>query len=380
MAGINRIRILIVSEVLTGGGAERFVSTLLNYLDREKFEPIVCLLRNEITYAIPNDLKVLCVGLDRGLSFKQAAIKLANILNEHRIDQVLTNIPYTMRFVAEAFRINERTVSWIARIGNNPAIRYKGLKQWIINYKFRRDGRFVQEFVCNAKSMRKALIQSYPATKNKISVLANPTDFDLIDNQAEICNQEMQGGDGKAILFVGRLHQVKRIPDLLIAFSNLNDSSLQLWICGEGTENKNLSILAKKLNISEQIKWFGFVNNPYYMMKVADLFVLTSESEGLPNSLIEAQGLGMPAVSTDCPYGPEEIVENGITGFLVPVGDVNAISASMAKIINSGRLRSSMAEQAKKLTRDKYSVEILMPKWNEFLYDTYMNFKKPLEK
>jgi glycosyltransferase involved in cell wall biosynthesis len=121
----------------------------------------------------------------------------------------------------------------------------------------------------------------------------------------------------------------------------------RLLILGEGEERSALEALTRKLGVSEDVALPGFVENPYPYLRQSALFVLSSAWEGLPTVLIEALALGAPIVSTDCPSGPAEILSNGRYGFLVPVGDVEAMADAMYKAITNKRSQPGDASWAK---------------------------------
>jgi glycosyltransferase involved in cell wall biosynthesis len=170
------------------------------------------------------------------------------------------------------------------------------------------------------------MIARYPFASGRLEVILNPTDFAAIDRLASQPT-EVEKPKGPLLISVGRLGRQKRIDVMLEALALLRQHvPAVLWVCGEGPQGGALKRLAAKLGVDSAVSWFGFQDNPYALMRQADLFVLTSDYEGLPNSLIEAQGLGLPAVATRCPTGPDEIIDDGVTGILVHVGDVGAVA------------------------------------------------------
>jgi glycosyltransferase involved in cell wall biosynthesis len=122
--------------------------------------------------------------------------------------------------------------------------------------------------------------------------------------------------------------------------------------------------------LGETVELLGFVENPFALMRQADLFVLTSDYEGLPNALIEAQGLGLAAVSTRCPHGPDEIIAEGETGLLVPPGDAPALAAALDRLLGEPEERRRMAERAREKARARYSVEVVLPAWERLLLES----------
>ena len=140
--------------------------------------------------------------------------------------------------------------------------------------------------------------------------------------------------DVPLIIASGRLEPQKDYPTLLRAIRRVCvRRPVHLLVLGEGAERRNLEALASKLGIANNVCFMGFVDQPLAFMRQADLFVMSSAWEGFGNVLVEALYCGLPVVSTDCPSGPSEILENGRYGTLVPVGHdrlfADAIIASL---------------------------------------------------
>ncbi len=132
------------------------------------------------------------------------------------------------------------------------------------------------------------------------------------------------------VLGVGRLTAQKDFDSLLRAFAKLRQKrQARLMILGEGELRSKFEALIEALGLSADVALPGFQSNPLAYMRRASLFVLSSRFEGFGNVLVEAMACGTPVVSTDCPSGPAEILEDGKWGRLVPVGDVGALADAM---------------------------------------------------
>ena len=132
----------------------------------------------------------------------------------------------------------------------------------------------------------------------------------------------------------GGLRQQKDHKNLIDAFAAVRSrKECRLIILGEGPLREELTERARKRGIAEDIDLYGFVDNPYAWMAKADCFVLSSLWEGLPTVLIEALSLGVPIVSTDCPSGPGEILQNGNYGKLVPMSDSEALANAIERTL-----------------------------------------------
>lgn len=153
------------------------------------------------------------------------------------------------------------------------------------------------------------------------------------------------------ILGIGELCARKDFGTLIRAFACVRAGRpCRLVILGEGRQRAVLEGLVRELRLEADVHLPGFVANPYPHLTRAALFVLASRCEGLPVALIEALACGTPAVSTDCPSGPRELLQGGRLGALVPVGDSGALAAAMAAALDAprtaGALRAAAAPYA----------------------------------
>ncbi|MBK1733239.1 hypothetical protein CKO41_15925 [Thiococcus pfennigii] len=125
---------------------------------------------------------------------------------------------------------------------------------------------------------------------------------------------------------------------LLETFARLRRTRpARLMILGDGPERPALEAQARRLGIDADVALIGFVSDPLPYMAQADLFVLSSRYEGLGNVLVEAMAVGCPVVSTDCPSGPREILEDGHHGPLVPVENAEMLAEAMAEHLDQTR-------------------------------------------
>lgn len=166
-------------------------------------------------------------------------------------------------------------------------------------------------------------------------------------------------GEGPVIVTAGRLTRVKDQSTLLRAFAHLvAERPARLVIFGDGPLLGELKSEAQALGIAGRVLFPGYVNDPAACYAVADLFALSSTSEGFGNVLIEAMAAGVPVVSTDAPYGPREILEDGELGPLVPVGDATALADAMSRTLDdplpADRLRTRAADFALPVVGDAY--------------------------
>lgn len=196
---------------------------------------------------------------------------------------------------------------------------------------------------------------------SQIAVINNPLPTQLPPTgatypwQAELADL----GDGPVIATAGRLVPVKDHHTLIAAFAMLRSRRpARLVIFGEGPLEGELRAQAAALGVSQSVLLPGYVNDPSACYRAADLFVLSSTSEGFGNVLIEAMAEGVPAVSTDAPHGPREILADGLFGSLVPVGNAAALADAMEQTLDSPvapqRLRERAGDFGIGLIADRY--------------------------
>lgn len=169
-----------------------------------------------------------------------------------------------------------------------------------------------------------------------VRVLPSPVVSDAIHalSQEPIDHPWFASDAAPVILGAGELCERKDFATLLCAFAALSrHTESRLVILGKGKKRAALEKLAQELGIADRVWFPGFVSNPYAYMAKARLFVLSSTCEGLPVVLMEALALGIPVVSTDCPSGPREILEDGRYGPLVPVKSSDRLAEAMAHVL-----------------------------------------------
>jgi glycosyltransferase involved in cell wall biosynthesis len=161
-----------------------------------------------------------------------------------------------------------------------------------------------------------------------------PSQRSRIDNDDE----HRIRGDTPTILGAGRLVDEKDFSTLIRAFSRVrSERSSRLYILGDGDNRSSLIKVAENCGVKNNVYMPGFVEDPFAYMKLADVFVLSSRWEGFGNVLVEAMACGTPVISTDCPNGPAEILENGKWGQLVPVGDEEAMAEAIRTTLDGAQ-------------------------------------------
>lgn len=227
------------------------------------------------------------------------------------------------------------------RLGTNLSaalMRKDVFSRWLRMAPMRRLYPRVTGVIAVSEGVRDDTVRVTGLPASRVHVIRNPVITARLDEQATepIPHPWLADKALPVVVGMGRLTRQKDFPTLLNAFAALQATSAsRLILLGEGKDREALSAQIATLGIADRVHLAGFQKNPYAWLSRADLFVLSSAWEGSPNALTEALALGVPSVSTDCPSGPNELLDRGRYGPLVAVGDANALAQAMAATLAS---------------------------------------------
>jgi len=404
-------RIAILLPSLAGGGAERSMLHLARSFTEQGREVDLLLFRLKGAYmnSVPESVRV--VGLEAGTSpggrllaaradpagigallkpvllpFKtDSNIRHINALKRYlemqQPDVVLSALTYTNLTALWAKRLSRVKIPVIVseRIALSVHRQSEGRQhRWCWRFilpMVRRTYRFADGIVAVSDSVADDLTKNAHIDRNAISTIYNP----VVDNTlSELAAQPLQHpwfdpGQPPVILGVGRLIPQKDFHTLLRAFALLHgERDIRLVILGEGRQRAELATLAQELGVAADLDMPGFVDNPYQYMARASVFApLTSLYEGLPGVLIQALACGCPVVSTDCPGGSAEILENGKYGRLIPVQNDRELADAIRSTLNSSPGQEQLKKRASLFSTDNATRQYLD------ILDTMASLTKP---
>lgn len=348
-----KIGFLIYS--LQGGGAERVVSRLANAFAAEHNEVTIFLMDiSGIAYQLDDRVKIKEIT---GKCFEKRTQRLCSYmkmarkeLNEAEIEVLLA---FTVSMVPFAiYAACGRKCKVIGAERTNPLVlskKYKLIAKMLApfcdGYIFQTDG---------AK-------KCYPlSVQKKAAVIGNVVPCVELYSERDYSNLR--------ICSVGRLHNDKDFPTLLRAFARVLKKypQAELSIFGDGEQKDELMKLSSSLGIENSVIFEGFVKKLSERMKQYSIFVLSSKAEGMPNALMEAMASGLACISSDCNFGPAELIEDGVNGYLVPVEDVESLATRIEELLENPIQRERIGRAAIEI-QERYSEEKIVKKYLNYV-------------
>jgi len=219
----------------------------------------------------------------------------------------------------------------------------------------------------------KALVVQSVAVRQWAEEIAPPSRVYVIPNPVSAVPPGENEHDGIAVtkpfvVAMARLVPQKGIDLLIEAFARCAQTRAQwsLVILGEGAEREALTEQVARLGVAQRVHLPGRLKTPAGVLRKAELFVLSSRHEGFPNALLEAMCLGLPAISFDCPSGPDEIIRHGVDGVLVPPEDVAALADAMGRLMDDEHERRRLGERATQVA-ERFSMAKVMLQWEQVI-------------
>jgi glycosyltransferase involved in cell wall biosynthesis len=334
----DRRLIAVVMRAFEGGGAQRDIVLLCNALAAAGADVAILALRSQGPLRALLDPAVAVVEIP-GERIRYAIPGLRRAIRRLDPRLVVSSESNLNLFSLLAVRSLPRAgrPKLVLREVGSPSVAKAcdPYRQNRLAYRLLRFYRFADLVITLTEGARDDLIRNFGIPAHKIAVM--PTNA-VIPREAADRLSHWDGESGREkdlIVSVGRLSPEKDHRLLLRALGLLpRTRPWRLALVGDGAERPELEALARRSGLSERITFTGYIADPFAWMMRASVAVCSSVYEGLGNAVIEALACGTGVVSTDCPYGPREILEQGRYGTLVPVGDAPALAAAIDKALD----------------------------------------------
>jgi glycosyltransferase involved in cell wall biosynthesis len=358
-------RVVFLLEDLLYGGTQRQALELARRLDKSRFAVELWVLRRG------DDLlpATLAYGLPMMYLSRAGWVDLKSLLNLGR--RLWTDPPDILMLLTVIPNIWGRLLGRLARVpvivgncrGGAAPWRQHEWGLWP----------FAHHILCNSRILKDCLIRRYGLPAARLSVIHNGVDTDFF--------QPADRGrlrDAPVVLSVARLVPDKDHATLLAAFSRVagEHPGAELWLVGNGPRREFLEQKARDSGIAEQVKFLPATDDIREMYRQADIFVLSSINEALPNVILEAMAMGLPVVATRVGGLPEAVVPEE-TGLLVDPRDIDGLAASLARLLSAPETRRSLGRRGRERVLAQFSFAAMVSRhqeiWTRLLRGTYKN-------
>lgn len=347
---------------LTKGGAERVMTNLIDYFVQNGHQTTLVTQYqraneyplNGQTKRILSDITEEETGKSRSLNFVKRFRKLRRIWKTERPDAILVFIgKNNIMTLLTAWGLH---IPVVVSVRADPHLEYPGrLMRFLARFLFR----YAKGVVLQTNQSRQFFSQQ---VQRKSVILHNPV-------SPEFFEEPYTGEREHTVVSVGRLDDNKNQQMIIRAFAEVLPvhPDYRLIFYGTGEDLPKLTSLVEELKLEQSIVFAGVTDHIAEKIKKAGVFILASDTEGMPNALIEAMTLGLPVISTDCPCGgPADLIRHGENGLLTPVRDVHAMAENLHLILNNLQNAAKMGENARK-TCEIYRGERVCREWYEYI-------------
>ncbi len=367
----RKLKVLLLTSSMTHGGAQRYLSILLDNLDRSMFVPeIATVLERDVEYHIPADAtlwnvaqeprveppvdlgipsEVIDMCSDQAASAQMVVDEIAHLVCRIRPDVVLSTPEWVSVEAAAASSRFPAETRLICRVGAPPSIAFPPVGDtYLYSVLARAHYGTVDCMMANSEAIARDLVANFGVDASRIAVVHNPLDVTRAQALGSEPVTEVPFEDGvPTVVFVGRMNRIKGLGYLLSAMAQVvKVRAARCVLVGGGAQADYLRALAKHLGIDGQVCFVGPQDNPFRFMSKATAFVLPSLSEGMPNVLLEAMACGCPVIATDIEGGvTRELLRDGDCGIIVPRADADALAEAILRLLGDDALRDRLTNR-----------------------------------
>lgn len=359
------MKILFYINTLGKGGAERVVTNLANqFADENNTIILVTSYKVEKEYKTNSNVKRICLE-DYKKSSKNKIFKNINIIRQLKKIICMKKPDLVVSFMREPvvralLASRKLDVKNIISIRNDPSKEYPGIT-----------GKLISKYILPKADG--CVFQTEDAKKYFPIKLQGKSK--IIFNQVDEKFFDVNIYDPKYIVSIGRLSHQKNQMMLINAFAKVNEKypDEKLLIYGDGELKEKLKNEINKKGLEDRILLMGLTDNIPKVLSKAKMFILSSDYEGMPNTLLEAMAAGVPCISTDCPCGgPKAIINHGVDGILVPVNNKKELAKNILLLLEDNELSNEIRRNAKEKS-EIFKPNNIFKQWQEYFEQVINN-------
>ncbi|MBD3332540.1 glycosyltransferase [candidate division GN15 bacterium] len=354
----------VIDNYIPGGGSENQLITLINHLDRTRFEPCVFNMRGHWSQGqYPDNCPVTFLNVNRLYSPRAlgAIQKITQFIRDEQVD------------IVQVYFVDSRLVgSLAARRARRAKLVYCRRDLGMTHRWLRRRlARMADYCIVNAERVRQMVVDVEQFPADRIEVIYNGVALKP-DGSPEITRQSLQIPEGVPIVgVIANYRPVKRLDRFLHVASSLSNKETHFLLIGRGQLEAELRAQAEALGIADRCRFFSTVDHIRDVLDLLTIGVSTSESEGLSNVVIEYALAGKPAVAFDV-GGNSEIIDDGRTGYIIPLADEPLMLQRIEYLLANPEARLEMGAEARVYSSEKFDVKTMVHRTESF-YERVVN-------
>ena len=337
-------KLIIFIPHIRGGGVEKNFFIITNYLAKKIKNISVITVNREYKNKLDKNIEIIS---PKTTQWKDSWIYIKYLIS---IFLLIKTIIYNKNYLVFSFQANWYAILIVKFFGGKIITRSNTApegwsKNFIKNFLYKKVLQLTDLIIVNSKDFKNNIKKNFEVNP---LLIYNPLNKDTIIKQSKkkINFNFFKDKKNFKIINIGRFTDQKNQILILKVFESLiKKFKLKLLIAGRGPNQYLLRNYIKKNKLSKSVKLINFLENPYPFMKMSDVFILSSNFEGLPNVLLEAQTLKLPIISSNCPTGPREILLDGKLGLLFKLNNQKDLEK---KIIYSYKNRNVLKKFANK--------------------------------
>ncbi len=334
-------------------GKEKWLLAFLKFLDRDRFRPCVVTLTRIQDNALAAELDNLKIPVYNVMSAEKFSLRsvdrVISILEREKVEIIHSHdYKADLTAVISGRRSGIRSVSTPHGWNRSGDLKLR-LYQWIDQVVLRYFDRVVP--------LSPSLSSSLKLVKKENKILIN----NFIDTESLPDGSRY---DSKAVAFIGRLIPLKRVEDLIAAFSMVENQSVTLRIIGDGPLRPSLEKLAEEMGVCDRVRFLGFRKDALDLLAESSILVLPSVTEGMPRTVLEAMAMGKPVIGSKIP-GLQPLIEDGKTGMLVPVKSPREIAERIDRLTGDRSLYKKISSAARERVRKHHDAREAVKRYQE---------------
>ena len=368
-------KVLFIIWSLERGGAERFLAGLLTHLDRQKFEPTLCCLnwKGEWGEQVETQgIRVIALNKKGKVDLKAFA-QLRRIIREGEFDIVNTHL-WLADTMGRLAAIKEKTPIIVSTAQNVDVWKkawHRMVDRWFAKH--------TDMVIAVSQAVKKYYHEDVGISADKINVIPNAIDTSSYENVGDttyLYKDLNVAPDDFVLACVGRLNMQKAHHVLLEALKPLKSKlpKLKVIIVGKGELQNQLVTLSKEYGVSDMVRFVGHRADIPQILNFCDALILPSIFEGLPLCVLEAMASERPVIATDV-GGTAELAVDGVTGYIVPPRDPNALAEAIEKLMQLSDQGKAMGAAGKQVVTERFSIQAITRK-TEHLFSELMETAK----